>query len=60
MPVPNCPKCGKPLIHDAWEDMYSCPRHNEGTYFYYPEELGLTTNKDAGIFHIGESNGNAD
>jgi hypothetical protein len=49
MPEPNCPKCGLPLSYDSWEDMYCCIREPE-VLFFYPEELGLTTNQAAPIF----------
>jgi len=51
----KCPACGwqVEMRHDAWEDMYICPR-NECRTFWHPEEIGLETDKSAGIFHIGE------
>lgn len=50
-----CPACRHDveMFHDAWEDMYRCPRAECWT-FLYPEELGLKTDKTAGIFHIGK------
>ena len=48
---PTCPKCSGALNHDRFEDMWGC----RACYcFYYPEDLGLRTNVEAGIFHIGD------
>ena len=50
-----CPECGlDKLLYDDWEDMYSCPKCY---LFWYPEEVGEKTNKNAPIFNIGVKNG---
>lgn len=52
----KCPACEEDveMAHDTWEDMYRCPRRECRTFFE-PEELGLLTDKNAPIFHIGEA-----
>ncbi len=50
-----CPACKTlaPMSHDTWEDMYRCKKCD---VFLYPEDVGVTTNKGAGVFNIGEKN----
>lgn len=44
----NCPECGvNKYSHDEWEDMYLCVGCG---LFWYPEEIGLKTDKNAPIF----------
>lgn len=51
--IKECPKCGKNSFHyDAFEDMYRC---NVCEVFYYPEEIGAKTNRNAPIFNMGSS-----
>lgn len=51
-PKVECPVCHKAenVTLDKWEDTYICHACNE---WFYPEEVGLQTDKDAGIFKIG-------
>jgi len=46
----ECPICGsEEFNHDEWEDMYRC---SECELFWYPEEIGFTTNPTAPIFKL--------
>lgn len=48
-----CPHCNNDKFdHDEWEDIYRCVACN---CFWYPEELGLKTNANAGVFRLGEA-----
>jgi hypothetical protein len=49
----DCPECQQvtPMWYDAWEDYYHCTVCDG---WFYPEDLGLATDRSAGIFHIGE------
>jgi hypothetical protein len=51
MESPTCPTCGTPLLHDTWEDIYTC---RPCYVFFYPEEVGRVTDPDAPIFHLGD------
>lgn len=46
----KCPECKKSgLQYDGFEDMYHCdPCH----IFYYPEQVGAKTNKNAEIYKL--------
>jgi ribosomal protein S27AE len=46
-----CPECGTVMNHDTFEDCYICPKCY---VMYYPEDIGRETNREAGVFHIGE------
>lgn len=48
----NCPKCGTRMHHDTWEDSYIC---HKCYIAFEPEDVGRATDRDAPIFHIGES-----
>jgi hypothetical protein len=45
--APECPTCRGSLMHDTWEDMFSCRRCH---LFFYPEDVGRVTNRFAPIF----------
>jgi hypothetical protein len=48
---PLCSTCLSGLEYDEWEDCYLCPKCGR---VFYPTELGLPENPDAGIYHLGD------
>ena len=50
----KCPKCGSRLRYERYEDMYWC---DPCYVVYYPEEIGMETDKSAPVFNIGGKNG---
>lgn len=49
----DCKACGawRGCSYDAWEDCYLCQTCGA---LLYPEDYGQQTNREAGVFHIGE------
>ena len=51
----RCQACATPITerdHDTFEDMYTCPNPKCGN-FWYPQELGLKDDPEAGYRRIG-------